>query len=147
MEWVKRLYGQVVAIDTAPLIYFIEQHPGYIERVRPFFASLAEGRFRAVTSTVTLLEVLVRPLRQGDDALAHQYNDILLSSPSIAALPVTYATAQEAAELRARHGLKTPDAIQLAVALHEGAAALLTNDRDLPRLPGIEILRLREMTA
>lgn len=56
---------------------------------------------RVVTSTVTLLEVLVHPIRHGDEALAHQYNDILLSSSNIATIPVTPTTAQTAAELRA----------------------------------------------
>jgi predicted nucleic acid-binding protein len=115
--------------------------------VRPFFKSLALGNFQIVTSTVTLLEVLVHPLRRGDKALAHQYNDILLSSPNVSTLPVTYATAQEAAELRARHNLKMPDAIQLAVALSAGATSVLTNDRDFPRKSGIEILRLRNLTT
>jgi predicted nucleic acid-binding protein len=147
MEWVKTLFGQTVALDTAPLIFYIEQHERYIELVRPFFASLAQGDFRVVTSTVTLLEVLVHPLRHGDEALAHQYNDILLTSPNISTMPVTYATAQEAAELRARHSLKTPDAIQLAVAISEGATTLLTNDRDFPQVPGIEILRLMDIIA
>ena len=145
MEWVRKLQGQTVGIDTAPLIYYIEQHSDYIERVRPFFTSLAQGHFRVVTSTVTLLEVLIHPLRRGDEALARLYNDILLSSPNISTMPVTYATAQEAAELRAQHNLKTPDAIQLAIALSERATALLTNDRAFPQDIGIEILRLKDI--
>jgi predicted nucleic acid-binding protein len=145
MEWVNNLYGQTVGIDTAPLIYYIEQHSSYIERLRPFFTSLDRGDFQVVTSTVTLLEVLVHPLRRGDEALAHRYNDILLSSPNISTLPVTYATAQEAAELRARHNLKTPDAIQLAVALSAKATIFLTNDRDFPRIDGMTVLRLLDI--
>jgi len=42
-----------VALDTAPLIYFIEKHPVFGPRVRPVFAALASGEISAVTSTVT----------------------------------------------------------------------------------------------
>jgi len=80
MGWVNDLHGQTIGLDTAPLIYFIERHPDYIQALRPFFVSLSEGKLHVVTSTVTLLEVLVQPLRRGDEALAHRYNDILLSS-------------------------------------------------------------------
>src|SRR3972149_11996961 len=106
MEWLTKLYGQTVALDTAPVIYYIEEHEDYIRLLDPFFADLDDGRFRAITSTLTLLEVLVQPLRRGDESLAHQYNDILLCSPNISTLPITYATAQEAAELRARYNLR-----------------------------------------
>lgn len=147
MEWVKRLHGQIVALDSAPLIFYIEEHQDYVDLLVPFFADLEHGSFRVVTSTVTLLEVLVHPLRHGDEALAHHYNDILLSSPNVSTRPVTFATAQEAAELRARHNLKTPDAIQLATAIREGATTFLTNDRDFPQLSGLSVLRLKEIAT
>ena len=87
----------------------------------------------------------MHPVRHGDEALAHQYNDILLSSANISTIPVTPNTAQTAAELRAVHNLKTPDAIHLATALDQQAAAFLTNDRDFPIVDGIEILKLRDL--
>lgn len=147
MEWVKTLHGQVVGLDTSPLIYFIEEHKDYIDSLDLFFDALRNGLFRAVTSTVTLLEVLVYPLRHRDEALAHRYNDILLSSPNLTMCPVTFGLAQEAAELRARHNLKTADAIQLATALSERATTFLTNDQGFPENCGIKILRLRDIRS
>ena len=147
MEWVKRLHGQIVGLDTAPLIYYIEEHEDYIGSLDQFFDAFKDSKFRVVTSTITLLEVLVHPLRCGDETLAHRYNDILLSSPNLSLCPVTFGVAQEAAELRARHNLKTPDAIQLATALSEHASAFLTNDRSLPDNCGIQILRLTDIRA
>jgi len=147
MGWVNDLEGKTVVLDTAPLIYFIEQHPKYIDILRPFFQAVARGESRVVTSTVTLIEVLVHPLRNGDEALARQYNDILLSSPHVSTLPVTFSTAQGAAELRASHGLKTPDAIQVATALRHEADAILTNDRDLSGIEGLQVLRLRDLVS
>lgn len=37
MGWVDSLRGLTFAIDTAPLIYFIEEHPTYSPIVGPFF--------------------------------------------------------------------------------------------------------------
>lgn len=79
MEWIAQLQGKVVGLDTAPLIYFIEQNPKYLEMMRLFFTSFNNGDFKMVTSTVTLVEVLVYPLRQGNTILAQEYRDILLA--------------------------------------------------------------------
>ena len=40
MEWVTALQGQVVGLDTTPLIYFIEENPTYLETIRPFFVAM-----------------------------------------------------------------------------------------------------------
>jgi len=45
-----------------------------------------------------------------------------------------------AARLRLRHALKLPDAFQLAVALEEGSAALVSHDRDFGTVSDIVIL-------
>lgn len=147
MGWLEDLDGKRVGLDTAPLIYYIEEHPDFGPVLDPFFEAVAEGRIRLVTSTVTLLEVLILPLRQKDDALASKYNDILLSSEHIATVPVTPLTAQTAAELRAASRLKTPDAIQLATAIHHKAAAFLTGDRDFGESPAIRVIRVGELIS
>jgi hypothetical protein len=76
------LRGKTVGLDTAPLIYFIEQIPGRIEKLRPFFAAAGCGDFLLTTSFITLVEVLVQPLRNGREDLARAYRDILLRSPA-----------------------------------------------------------------
>ena len=65
-----------------------------------------------VTSTVTLLEVLVHPLRSNNRELATEYRDILLNSKQMT-LEVSNAIAEQAAQLRAPHNIRTPDAIQI----------------------------------
>ncbi len=145
MGWVEDLRGKTVGLDTAPLIYYIEDHPTYAELLAPFFEAVRSGETRIVTSTVTLLEVLVQPLKHGDESLAHAYNDILLSSPHIFTVPVTPATAQTAAELRAAGKLKTPDAIHLATAINHRADAFLTGDRDFGEFDLLKILRVRDL--
>jgi len=89
MEWLTQLQAQVIGLDTAPLIYFIEQHEKYIQLVDSFFQGMSQGQFQVVTSTLTLTEVLVYPIRAGNLELAEQYRDIILAQENLATLPVS----------------------------------------------------------
>lgn len=141
MEWISELQGKTVGLDTAPLIYFIEDNPAYSEKIKGFFEAIDEEDITAVTSTVTLLEVLVHPLRNGNKDLATEYREILLNS-KIITLDVTADIAEQAARLRATHNIRTPDAIQISAALSAGASYFLTNDIRLPAIPSLEIISL-----
>ena len=145
MEWVKRLSGQIVGLDTARLIYFIEHHPLYYPLVEPFFAAVERGEVEVVTSTLTLTEVLVHPYRHGSQALVREYSEILLHARNVSMFPVSPEIASEAARLRAVHGIRTPDAIQLATAQESHAGAFLTNDEDLEKTVGLQVLVLTRM--
>jgi predicted nucleic acid-binding protein len=147
MEWIAQLQGQVVGLDSAPLIYFIEENPTYLEMTDAFFEAMVRGEFRVVTSVVTLLEVLVYPLRQGNRILAQQYRDILFNEEGLTTIAVSPAIAEEAAQLRATYNLQTPDSIQMATAISGGASFFLTNDARLPSLPGLEVLVLEDLRA
>jgi predicted nucleic acid-binding protein len=141
VEWINDLQRKTVGLDTAPLIYFIEEDPAYIETVRLFFEAMDRGEFLVVTSTVTLLEVLVHPLRSNNRELATEYRDVLLNS-KLMTLEVSSAIAEQAAQLRAAHNIRTPDAIQVSAALNAGATHFFTNDVRLPEIPSIQILSL-----
>lgn len=62
--------GRTVAFDTAPLIYYIEEHPDYLAVVDELFESLDQSASKGLTSVLTLHEVLVKPLREGHQDLA-----------------------------------------------------------------------------
>ena len=70
MEWIDALRGSTVGLDTGPLIYYIEEHPAFLARIKPFFEAAERNEFRIVTSFVTLIEVLVHPLREGQPELS-----------------------------------------------------------------------------
>ncbi len=144
MAWIEALRGRVIGLDTAPLVYFIEENPTYFERVKPFFDALDRGEFQVVTSILTLLEVLVHPFRRGDPQLAQQYRDILLNAKNLTTVPLSQQIAETAALLRANHGLRTPDAVQMASAMNERATIFLTNDARLPSLPELDVLVVEE---
>ncbi len=66
MGLIDTLQGSKVCIDTAPFIYFIEKHEKYLPVLKPLFIEISAGNIEAITSTITLLEVLVHPFRTGD---------------------------------------------------------------------------------
>ena len=142
MGWVEDLHGQTVGVDTSPFIYLIEEHPGYLGAVRSFFSAVDSSQIQAVTSTVTLLEVMVQPFRRDADELAHRYRAALLNATGLSCQEVSSGVAEEAAKLRATYNIRTPDAIQLATAILAGASSSLTNDSFLPSMPAIQILIL-----
>jgi predicted nucleic acid-binding protein len=141
VEWISELRGKTVGLDTTPLIYFIEENPIYLETVTLFFEAMDRGDFTVVTSTVTLLEVLVHPLRKNDIALASEYREILLNS-KLMSVEVSSTIAEQAARLRAIYNIRTPDAIQMSAALNAGATYFLTNDIRLSDVTEIEVLFL-----
>ena len=123
--------SKTVVLETAPLIYFIEGHSQYQSILSSLFELNDKGGFSFVTPSVTLLEVLVKPLREGQKAIAEQYRDILTTAPGIELFDVTSSIAEQAAVLRAKYNLRTPDAIQLATCIELGSDYFLTNDNRL----------------
>jgi len=144
VEWVDSLRGQLVGLDTSPFIFFIEEHPDYLPIVLPLFQAIYSGQVQAVTSTITLVEVLVHPLRQGNTKVSQQYRTILTQAQGINMLAITPDIAETAARLRADFNLRTPDAIQVAAALKAGATTFITNDRGLVRLPDMRMVLLAD---
>jgi len=99
----------------------------------------------AHSSVITLSEVLTLPYRVGDAALAQRYQSFLLRSRNFSLDLVTADIAEQAANLRARYGLRTPDALQIATALAASCGAFLTNDAQLQRVSELRVLILGEL--
>ena len=115
--------------------------------MRPFFEAVDRGEIEVVTSVLTLTEVLVYPLRDGNHRLAEQYRKILLHARNVRTVSITDRIAESAAELRGQHGLRTPDAIQIATAVHSGATSLLTNDSRFSKVSRLNVLILDQVVA
>lgn len=142
MGLVDELRGQRIFIDTAPIIYFIEQHHIYLNVVRPVFVEIDAGKIEAITSTITLLEVLVQPFKTKNETLAERYREILLYSEGLTSFEILHEVSETASKLRAEYSIKTPDAIQIAVGILYGADKFVTNDPDLKKVSDINVLLL-----
>ena len=137
-RWGGLTRGALVVVDTAPNIYLLEDHPEFLDRFVGLFKAEAAGDLQIAISTMTLAEMLTGPLRAGQDALAQRYEKALAR---FAVVPMSTAVAVLAARMRAKYGLKLPDALQLAAALDVGAAALVSHDRNFSRVEGLTVLR------
>jgi predicted nucleic acid-binding protein len=137
--------GRAVAFDTAPLIYYLEEHPTYLVLVDELFDAIDAGNATGMTSVLTLLEVLVKPLRDGQSQIADEYRQLLTSSSNLKLLAIDEAVSQRAASLRASHAwLRTPDALQLATAIEHGADVIVTNDERWKALNEIGVIVLKD---
>jgi predicted nucleic acid-binding protein len=136
---------RLVAVDTSPFIYHLDAHPAY-ERLTTALFRWVEGRSgRAVTSTLTMTELLVQPMRREQAALVNTIFALGATYPHLDWIAPTLAIAERAARVRARHGLRTPDAIQAATALESGATLLVTNDTAFRRVGDLEVAVLDDL--
>jgi predicted nucleic acid-binding protein len=134
-----------LGFDTPPFIYFIEQHPVYVDLLRDLFSYLHSGQISGFASTITLTEVLTLPKQLQNRPLEAMYRNLLLNSRNFNLIPVDAQTADTAAELRARYRLRTPDALQLAAALVSGCQAFITNDNGLRRVTELDVYILDDL--
>lgn len=131
-----------IGIDTSPFIYYLEGDARYASTTLVLFARIEAGQTKAVTSTITMLDLLVRPLRDGRATLVNGINALGSLYPNLEWAPTTLAVATRAAHLRAHYHLGTPDAIRLATALEAGASGFVTNDMTLRRVKDLEVFPL-----
>jgi predicted nucleic acid-binding protein len=124
-----------IYLDTAPVIYTVEQVPAYAGVVDTRLS--APGVVR-VSSDLTRMEYRVKPLRSGDAGLLADFDDYF-GRLVAEMVPLSAAVFDRAAEVRAVYGFKTPDAIQLAAAVVSRCDVFLTNDHRLARFTGIPV--------
>ena len=124
-----------VALDTMIFIYMFEANPDYSSQLKLLFDRIEQGKFQAVTSFISPLEVFSSPaFEEATDRLV-TYSHFFQKSPNLSLVPVNWEIALQAAQLRRKHrSLKTPDAIQVATGIVEMADTFITNDERLTRL-------------
>ena len=137
VDWSALPDGALLLVDTAPLIYHLEDDARFLPRFAGLFEAAGSGRLRVALSTITLAEVLAGPWRHGRDILARQMEAALREYE---VHPLSVSIAVESARLRARWRLRLPDAIQLATALEIKAYALVTHDRDFSGIEDVRVL-------
>jgi predicted nucleic acid-binding protein len=134
-----------VLIDTSVWIYHFGQNAELAPAAGRIIENLEAGKFRGVASELTLLELTVRPLQLGRQDVADDYEVLLGYFPNLELQPISRELLLEAAGLRARYRLRTPDAIQIATGLQYGATLAVTNDEAWRNLPLIETAVLSDL--
>lgn len=127
---------RAVAIDTNCFIYHLQagQFPDQAALVGELFEMVERGQLGAVTSPITIVEIMTRPRKLGLEEVAYQYKMVLTNFPNLHIPPITALTADRAAALRGAHNLKTPDALQIAAGMVSGVSAFVTFDAELEKV-------------
>jgi len=131
-----------IALDTSVFIYQLEANARYLPITNHVFSWLERPDSRAATSTITMTELLVQPYRDAAEQRVDEFYGLLSTYPNLDWIAPDLEIADLAARLRAAHGLKTPDALQAATALHAHATGLITNDPVFTRVEMLETLVL-----
>jgi predicted nucleic acid-binding protein len=137
--------GDIVFLDTAPFIYFFEQHPNYFAPLDSLFDQLYATGAQAITSMITYIELTTHPARLGQTKLVRKYRDYLSHSENISLFQLDMKIADQAVRLRARYQFKTPDAIQLGTAVACGADYVITNDIAWRQFTEVRVLLVEDL--
>lgn len=126
-----------VYIDANSAIYAVEKIEPYHSFLAPLWLAAKTGQVAIVTSELTWLEALVKPLRDGNTVLELLFR-AFMTAREIELIPMTLAMWEQAAHLRIL-GLKTPDALHAATGLAAECTLFLTNDAVFQRVPGLPV--------
>lgn len=126
--------------DTNLFIYLLEDRGALTEQVNRLAERMIDRGDQLFTSALTLGELLVKPLEQGDHLRAQQFREVLARRAHIVAFDG--AAAGHYALIRQDRSIRAPDAIQLACAARIAADLFVTNDEHLSKqaVPGIQFV-------
>ena len=128
-------------LDACSIIYRVEAVSPFDQQFAALIRQLAaEGSHGpAVVSRLSFLECRTKPLRDGNQALLARY-DGFFKTKDLLVVELTAAAVDLATQLRARHGLRTPDALQAACCLIHGPnTPFVTADAAFRRVDGLDV--------
>ncbi len=126
--------------DTNIFIYLFEDFGSLSKKTITLRHRMTERGDQLLTSSMTLGEILVKPLQKNDHTACRQYEKAIARAAVI--IPFDINAARAYARLRATRSLKAPDALQLSCAGSVGVDLFVTNDDRLQRVqvPGIQFI-------
>ena len=133
---------QKIALDTSVFIYQVESNLRYIEFIRPIFSWIEQPGHSAVTSTITMTELLVQPYQNREQQRVDEFYSVLATYPNLEWIAPDLNIADLAAQFRAEYRMRTPDAVQAATAARSQATGLVSNDPIFRRVDAFETLLL-----
>jgi len=137
--------GQSIYLDANILIYAVEDLTVVGQKIRTLFSRFDNGELHAVTSELSLAEVLAKPVRDGKQAIQDEYEQLLTNSDALTVMPVTRDVLIRAAQIRAQTSVKLPDAIHAATALMKNCTTFLTNDQRFAVIAPLPVLLLSQV--
>ncbi len=126
--------------DSNLYIYLFEDYGEFSRKVQRLRTSMLARGDQLLTSTLTLGEILVKPMEAGQLAICAQYENALAATSLL--IPFDVKAAKLYASLRRDRSLRAPDAVQLACAAGAGTDLFITNDARLrgKQIAGIQFI-------
>ncbi len=142
MGGLKHLRGKRVYFDANIFIYLLEGHREFWSQIFIIEQLLLNGHMEVVTSDLTYTEILPLPARMGDERAMQR---IVTYLSAFETLPITREITIHAGILRGETGMKSPDALHVAAALHGQCQTLITNDAGLKTPKQLDKVLFREL--
>jgi predicted nucleic acid-binding protein len=126
--------------DTNLFIYLFEDYGALSKATTELRKKMLTRGDQLMTSTLTLAEILVKPIERGDMTLSAKYENAVTTASIM--LSFAIKAAKIYASLRSDRALRAPDAIQLACGAAAGVDLFVTNDHRLQgrQVDGIQFI-------
>lgn len=145
MDILTTIQGKRIYLDTNIWIYTLEGYPKYRSFLTTLYQTIDTGQLQAITSELTLAEVLVKPFMDQNIAIQQAYQQVLQNSINLEIVPISRQILIEAARLRATTSLKLPDSIHFSTALSMKCDTFLTNDKRIQSFEGLLVLQISHL--
>ncbi len=130
---------QIIGIDTAIFAYVFNNHPMFGRKALEIIKSIENGERLGIFSGIGMVELLTGPKKAKRFNHVIAYKEKIKSYPNLILGNLNDHIIEIASDLRAKYGLRTPDAIHIATAIDAGAKEFYTNDRNLKKVKEIKV--------
>ena len=126
--------------DTNLFIYLLEPNDAFSVMTKELRTKMLKRGDQLLTSTITLGEILIKPVQAGDGERCRKYERAIASAATL--VPFDIKAARHYAAIKAEKSMKAPDAVQLACAATAGVDLFITNDNRLQgkNIAGIQFI-------
>lgn len=134
-------------LDTMFFIYHFENNPIFYQLTTYILNLVEKGQIKCSTSYLTLMEILVKPIRENRQDIVEAYTMVFETFPNLNLIPLDSPVVYMAAHFRARYNISPPDSIQLASASVCNSELFLTNDKGLKGVKEVSIACMDDIIA
>jgi predicted nucleic acid-binding protein len=139
------LKNKRVYFDTNPIIYFIEQNTEYFDTVSPIFQLIGTDEITAITSEFTLIETLIKPIRENENTIVQDIKDLLLEPEFFMLTKISRNTCIRSAEVGGISGMRPADALHFVSAIESNCHYFITNDKKFRSQNGVTVVLLSDL--
>ena len=135
-----------VALDSMIFIYQFGKHAKFYHQTHYVFSLLDKKKLKIITSLISLIETISFSELEDKPDLIQSYKDFFIKTKNLETIIPDFSIADEAASLRRKYQLRTPDAIQLATAVVNKVEIFITNDDRFRQVKEFPILLLKDFS-